>query len=186
MLSSRTAFTLWSYHSLLNLLGKDVGFGCGSSWDVGLFPWGHWEPHWYCSRPSPTRPRKDSTDRKKLWTPKPRHCVWLTKHCLKTVNDPIRLSLKWYFNAFTDCFKASQAMSWDDILEKASLSSGVQPRRQLPYCWVSPRWGHIHLRWLESGNSAQGLPESLNDFSCQVKPLLLQGEETNWSFLKKK
>lgn len=156
--------------------------GKGSSWDVGLFPRGHLEPYWCCTRPSPTWPREDS---KKLWTPKPQQCVSLTKHCLKTVDDRMRLSLKWYLNTFTDCFKASQVISWDDMLEKAWLSSGVQTRRRLPGCRVSSCWGHICLRRLESGDSAQGLPESLNEFLCKVKHLLLQGKETNWSFLWK-
>lgn len=159
--------------------------GKGSSWDVGLFPWGHLEPHWYCSRPSPTWTRKDSTESEKRWTPKPWHCASLTEHRLKTVNDPMRLSLKWYFNASNDCFKASQVIFWDDILEKASLSWVVQTGRRLPCCRVSPCWGHIPLRWLELGDSARGLPEALSDFSCELKHLLLQGKEVNWSFLLK-
>lgn len=39
------------------------------------------------------------------------------------------------------------------------------------------------FRWLELGDSAQGLPVSLKNFPCEVKHLLLQGKETNWSFL---
>lgn len=79
MLSSRPAFVPWSCCGTDCWTSEErVQLGCGF---VSL---GFWEPYWYFSRPSLTQPKKDSTDSRKLWTPTPRHCAPLTKHCLIT------------------------------------------------------------------------------------------------------